>query len=320
MTLAALPVGTRWSAAAVDAVARLPVGPLPVPDLFFAFYLGCEAAGDRRRGGGALASGAGSQPDAAATSTWNFRLALLVGADPVRGSPAPLRGASGRGGARRPRQPGRSCSSCATRASPTRCTPAVLVSSRRGVRLRYVIKRELLWDPCLDIVGNRSAQLLRAAARLAATAPSEIAAVRRLADDLGPGEGIFVDRRARDFRRSASAGPWIAFRRQGDAELVARAEQLRNVLPPRLGGTLTLLDVENGADVVFCVHFGFDGVRSFQRPSRWGADRSDHRGGVLAGPGGAHPQGSGRPDQLALRSLEPHGRLGGESLLSFPAP
>ena len=36
------------------------------------------------------------------------------------------------------------------------------------------------------------------------------------------------------------------------------------MLPPRLGGTLALLDVETGADVVFCVHFGFDGIRSFQ--------------------------------------------------------
>ena len=33
--------------------------------------------------------------------------------------------------------------------------PAVLVSSCQGIRLRYVMKRELLWDPCLDIVGNR---------------------------------------------------------------------------------------------------------------------------------------------------------------------
>jgi hypothetical protein len=32
--------------------------------------------------------------------------------------------------------------------------PAVLLC-RGGLRLRYVMKRELLWDPCLDVVGNR---------------------------------------------------------------------------------------------------------------------------------------------------------------------
>ena len=53
-------------------------------------------------------------------------------------------------------------------------------------------------------------------------------------------------------------------RRQGGADLVARAERLRHVIPPRLGGTLALLDAETGADVVVCVHFGFDGIRSFK--------------------------------------------------------
>ena len=32
---------------------------------------------------------------------------------------------------------------------------AYLVSVQKGFRSRYVMKRELLWDPCLDIVGNR---------------------------------------------------------------------------------------------------------------------------------------------------------------------
>jgi hypothetical protein len=33
--------------------------------------------------------------------------------------------------------------------------PAAIISARHGIRLRWVMKRELLWDPCLDIVGNR---------------------------------------------------------------------------------------------------------------------------------------------------------------------
>ena len=33
--------------------------------------------------------------------------------------------------------------------------PALLISGERGIRLRYVLKRELLWDPCLDVVGHR---------------------------------------------------------------------------------------------------------------------------------------------------------------------
>ena len=37
------------------------------------------------------------------------------------------------------------------------------------------------------------------------------------------------------------------------------ANRLRNVLPPRLGGPLALLDEAAGADVVVCGHVGFDG-------------------------------------------------------------
>ena len=33
--------------------------------------------------------------------------------------------------------------------------PVVFFALPTGVRLRYVLKRELLFDPCLDIVGQR---------------------------------------------------------------------------------------------------------------------------------------------------------------------
>jgi 1-acyl-sn-glycerol-3-phosphate acyltransferase len=48
----------------------------------------------------------------------------------------------------------------------------------------------------------------------------------------------------------------IATRQPSVAPLAAR---LRNVLPPRLGGPLALLDEGRGADVVVCGHVGLDG-------------------------------------------------------------
>jgi 1-acyl-sn-glycerol-3-phosphate acyltransferase len=139
--------------------------------------------------------------------------------------------------------------------------PAVLVSSRLGVRLRYVMKRELLWDPCLDIVGNRLPNCF--VRRGWGDSAREIAAVRRLADDLGPGEGVFACPEGTRFTPERRRRALDRIRRRADADLVARAERLRHVLPPRLGGTMALLDAETGADVVFGVHFGFDGIRSF---------------------------------------------------------
>ena len=47
----------------------------------------------------------------------------------------------------------------------------------------------------------------------------------------------------------------------GPPELAARARDLQNVLPPRLGGILGLFERNETADLVFCAHTGFEGVR-----------------------------------------------------------
>jgi hypothetical protein len=62
------------------------------------------------------------------------------------------------------------------------------------------------------------------------------------------------------FMRHASVGDTVL-----PAVLVSSHQgiRLRNVLPPRLGGTMALLEVETNADAVFCVHTGFEGVRTF---------------------------------------------------------
>ena len=68
--------------------------------------------------------------------------------------------------------------------------PAVLVSSRTGLCLRYVMKRELLWDPCLDIVGQRLPNAFVRRGQGGAEAESE--RVRELARDLGPRDGVLL--------------------------------------------------------------------------------------------------------------------------------
>jgi hypothetical protein len=139
--------------------------------------------------------------------------------------------------------------------------PAVLVSSRRGFRLRYVMKRELLWDPCLDIVGNRLPNHFVRRGR--GNSAQEIAAVARLAHGLGPDEGVFMCPEGTRFTPERQRRALDRIRRDGDSEFVTFAERLRHVLPPRFGGTLALLEVGTEADAVFCVHRGFEGSRGF---------------------------------------------------------
>lgn len=137
--------------------------------------------------------------------------------------------------------------------------PAVLVSSRTGRRLRYVMKRELLWDPCLDVVGQR---LHNAFVRRGTGDAAETELVRGLARGLGDDEGVLLypegtrwtpERRRRVIDRLA---------RSADPKLVERARALQWLLPPRFGGVLALLESAPEADVVIGVHTGFEGVRS----------------------------------------------------------
>jgi 1-acyl-sn-glycerol-3-phosphate acyltransferase len=135
--------------------------------------------------------------------------------------------------------------------------PAVLVSDRRGLRLRWVMKRELLVDPCLDVVGNRlpNAFVDRSSLR----SDAEIRAVAALAADLGPDDGVLIypegtratpERRERALARIAAGSM---------PERLAQLRRLRRLLPPRTGGPLALLAAAPGADVLILGHAGLEG-------------------------------------------------------------
>lgn len=136
--------------------------------------------------------------------------------------------------------------------------PAHFVTRPHRLSLRYVLKRELLIDPALDIAGNR---LPNCFVRRAGTADHEQGALRELAEDLGEREGILIypeGTRYSDEKREAF------IRRLGTrpGRIADIAAGLRHVLPPRPGGTLTLLDATR-ADVVVLAHRGLEGLARF---------------------------------------------------------
>ncbi len=98
---------------------------------------------------------------------------------------------------------------------------AALLSRPHGARLRYVLKRELLWDPCLDIVGHRLPNaFVRRGSRDTA---GDVAAVR------GPRRGPRPARRRAHLPRgdARDAGPPPARPRahRGRARRHARADR-----------------------------------------------------------------------------------------------
>lgn len=137
--------------------------------------------------------------------------------------------------------------------------PAVFVEHPCGFRLRYVMKRELLWDPCLDVVGQRTRHVF--VRRGSQEGAAEIAAVGALANDLQPHEGVLLypegtratpEKRQRILERMTVAAD----------SRVAVAAELRHTLPPKLGGAQALLEARPDIDVLFFAHVGFDGVET----------------------------------------------------------
>ena len=134
--------------------------------------------------------------------------------------------------------------------------PDAVIGHAHGLGLRFVLKRELEMLPTIDIGGRWvPTNFVR---RASADVAGEVARLRRLAHDLGEGEGVLIypEGTRHTAEKLARAQELIAERQPAVAPLAAR---LRHVLPPRLGGTLALLDESRGADVVVCGHVGLDG-------------------------------------------------------------
>ncbi|MBW1874891.1 MAG: lysophospholipid acyltransferase family protein [Deltaproteobacteria bacterium] len=115
--------------------------------------------------------------------------------------------------------------------------PVALISNATGLQLRYVFKRELLIDPCLDVAGHASHYYF---IDRGGSTDEELANIRKLGENLGergvllyPEGTRFTERKKRiAIERLAKAHP----------ELVSLAESFQHCLPPKPGAALTLLD------------------------------------------------------------------------------
>jgi 1-acyl-sn-glycerol-3-phosphate acyltransferase len=134
--------------------------------------------------------------------------------------------------------------------------PSVFVSGPHGIRLRYVLKRELLSDPCLDVAGSRLPNYF--VDRGSDDTDRELEGIRHLADGLGTQDGVLIYPEGTRFTKAKQERA-LEKLSAGDPTLYNRARKLRHVLPPRPGGPLALLDATNPADVVVLTHHGLDG-------------------------------------------------------------
>jgi 1-acyl-sn-glycerol-3-phosphate acyltransferase len=139
--------------------------------------------------------------------------------------------------------------------------PFELFKSRLPFQPRYVMKRELLWDPCIDIVGSR---LPNAFVRRNSRDPArEVAEVQRLMEGVGPHDVVIIYPEGTRFTPRKRQEIIDRLREKGDTEGAARAEAYRHVLPPRPGGAIGLMEKQR-TDVLFMAHIGLECIRTWR--------------------------------------------------------
>jgi NAD(P)-dependent dehydrogenase (short-subunit alcohol dehydrogenase family)/1-acyl-sn-glycerol-3-phosphate acyltransferase len=133
--------------------------------------------------------------------------------------------------------------------------PTVVLARPKALRLRFVLKRELLALPCLDIAGHRIPNCF--VARGGEDSEREIERVRELGRGLGPRDAVIIYPEGTRFTHKKLSRALLKLE-QSAPERFARVSALRHILPVRPGGPLALLDGHTPCDVVFVAHAGLE--------------------------------------------------------------
>lgn len=136
---------------------------------------------------------------------------------------------------------------------------AWIVSEEARLRPHYVLKRELLGVPNLDIVGNRLPNVF---VDRTGSGSADVERLQTAARRLGPDDAIVIfpeGTRATDAKRERALERIAA----ADPERAERLSDLRRLIPPHTTGTTALLAGAPTADVVVAGHRGLDGLVSF---------------------------------------------------------
>jgi 1-acyl-sn-glycerol-3-phosphate acyltransferase len=134
--------------------------------------------------------------------------------------------------------------------------PDAIVGRAHGLGFRFIIKRELQMLPTIDIGGRWVPTLF--VRRASGDTAGELERMRSLTVNMSARDGLLIypEGTRSTPEKLARAKEIIAERQPEIAPLAAR---LNNLLPPRLGGTVKLLESARGADIVIFGHVGLDG-------------------------------------------------------------
>lgn len=133
--------------------------------------------------------------------------------------------------------------------------PAALLCGKRDFHLRYVLKKELRGDPCLDIAGGRLPNHFIDRAQVDA---QELESIAALARDLPDNEGVLIYPEGTRYSVGIRERVLAKLRASGSSRLHV-AEDLKHTLLPKVRGVAALRGAAPDVDVVLFAHHGFEG-------------------------------------------------------------
>ena len=135
-----------------------------------------------------------------------------------------------------------------------------VVASHAGLRPRFVLKKELKMDPCLDILGHRLPNYF--VDRESSNVAGELQGIEQMAAGLGVKDCavIFPEGSRASNKKRVRALEKLRERSPQRAETLAG---LKYLIPPKPAGAYALLSAVPEANVLTMWHSGFDGLDTF---------------------------------------------------------
>ena len=136
-----------------------------------------------------------------------------------------------------------------------------VLSAQAHRKPRFVLKKELSFDPCLDVVGRRVPNYF--VDRRAVNTQTEINGIAEMAHGMTDGDVaiIFPEGTRTNPKKQAQV---LQKLRDRDPQRGALLAGLKYLLPPKFAGAAALIAAVPNADVITVSHVGFDGLNNFR--------------------------------------------------------
>jgi hypothetical protein len=128
-------------------------------------------------------------------------------------------------------------------------------------RPRIVMLAKLQWDPLYDMLGNRLPNRFIRHDRK--RRDLYVNAIADLAGGMGDRDAFVLFPEGHDFTTGLRLRAIAHLRKKGFRGQAEKAERMRNVLPPRHGGTMAAIAAAPEADVVFVAHTVLEDIGTF---------------------------------------------------------